>query len=74
MVYSLKQSPGTRADIGNTVGSVSQLSATLMMPGGIVSPHSIVTLAGQVIVGGVVSFTTIVCTHVDTLPQKSATL
>src|SRR5690606_41697740 len=53
---------------------IVQLSVAVASPntlGNISSSHSTVTLAGQVITGGVVSSTVIVCTQSLALPQLS---
>src|SRR5690606_40953694 len=57
----------------SVTGSV-QLSVAVASPstlGSISSSHSTVTLAGQIITGGVVSSTVIVCTQSIALPQLS---
>jgi hypothetical protein len=56
------------------VGITSQLSDALADPvfaGSVEAVHSIVTLIGQVITGGVLSSTVITCTQVLKLPQSS---
>lgn len=54
------------------VGVASQLSTDVGLPvlaGNVLVLHCIVTLAGQLIVGAILSTTEIVCTHVMKLPQ-----
>jgi hypothetical protein len=56
------------------VGIASQLSVAIakpVVPGNVLDVHSIVTLFGHVIIGAVLSSTTIVWLHVFILPQSS---
>ena len=62
--YSCGHPPATVASLKVTTGAVSQLSVAVarpVLPGAVLSSHSIVVLAGQeVITGAVVSSTTTV--------------
>ena len=56
------------------VGMISQLSAAVAVPvltGNVTAVHCMVTFAGQVNTGAVLSSTKIVWTHVEKLPQSS---
>ena len=56
------------------VGTASQLSVAVAVPvfaGKVLAVHSIVSEAGHVMTGGVLSSTIIVCVHVLLLPQSS---
>src|SRR5690606_40188283 len=75
MVYVSGHEPGMVVSeyVISVIGSV-QLSVAVASPrdtGKVLSSHSTVTLAGQVITGGVVSSTVIVCTQSLALPQSS---
>ena len=53
-------------------GEAVQLSvpvAVPVLPGKVLDVHSIVTFAGQVMVGATVSSTTMVCVQVEKFPQ-----
>ena len=57
-----------------TAGAASQLSVAVAVPvlaGNVLAVHSIVTLIGHVMTGGVLSSTVIICVHVLMLPQSS---
>jgi hypothetical protein len=54
-----------------------QLSVAVAVPvlaGNVTAVHSIVISTGHVMIGGVLSSTVIVCTHVVLLPQSSVAL
>ncbi|KIA86138.1 hypothetical protein [Flavobacterium sp. AED] len=53
------------------IGFESQLSLTVGIPKTGVAPHATVSPAGQVSVGGVTSWTLIVCVAEEWLPQSS---
>ena len=60
-----------------TVGAPSQLSVAVAEPvfaGKVLAEHWIVTFAGHVIAGGVLSSTKMICAHVLTFPQSSVAL
>ena len=57
-----------------TVAPLVQLSEAVTAPafaGGSSLAHATVIFIGHVIVGAMMSFTTMVCTHVAVLPQRS---
>jgi hypothetical protein len=60
------------------VGVASQLSVAVAVPAGppgaVLTEHWMVTLAGQVITGGVLSSTKMICVQVLELPQSSVAL
>ena len=60
------------------VGVKSQLSVAVAVPfvppGAVLAVHSMVRFGGQVITGGVLSSTKMVCRHVLELPQSSVAL
>ena len=75
MVYSCGQvGDATVASVKLTAGIKSQLSVAVALPvfaGKVLAVHSIVVLAGHVIIGAVLSSTTIVWLQVLILPQSS---
>jgi hypothetical protein len=75
MVYSCGHvGEATVTSLKVTVGIASQLSVAVAVPvfaGNVLAVHSIVVLAGHVIIGAVLSSTTIVWLHVFILPQSS---
>ena len=61
----------------NVLVAVPQLSEAVTRPvfaAGTSASHCTVTLAGQLIEGGVVSLTVMVCVHVAVLPHPSVAL
>ena len=74
MMYVPAQAPGVVTSAKVITGAGSQLSVAVAVPrvaGVIGSWQLMVTLAGQVISGAVISCTVMVCTQVDTLLQLS---
>lgn len=68
------QSPERTTSVNSTNGFPVQLSVAVADPvagGKVLSVHSIVTLAGQVMTGGTLSSTNMVCKQVLELPQSS---
>jgi hypothetical protein len=68
------QLPGVSESLKVITGAGSQLSVAVAVPlaaGVTGSWQLIVTLAGQEIAGGVISWTVIVCIQVEALPQAS---
>jgi hypothetical protein len=72
IVYSCGHPPAAVTSLNATVG-IEQLSVAVALPwpgipateGNVLAVHSIVTSTGQVITGGVLSSTVIVCVQVD---------
>ena len=74
MVYAWGHAPSVVTSSKVTTGAISQPSVALAIPvlsGDVESVHSMVTSAGQVISGAVISCTKIVALQVDELPQVS---
>ena len=75
MVYSCGHvCEATVTSVKVTFGIASQLSVAVALPvfpGKVLAVHSMVTLFGQVIIGGVLSSTRMVWLHVFILPQSS---
>lgn len=73
MVRSCGQMPPTVTSLKviASVGSQSVAVAVPVLAGNVLAVHCIVTLIGQVITGGVLSSTTIVCMQLLELPQSS---
>jgi hypothetical protein len=74
ITYSCGQPPAVVASVYVGVGAVWQLSVAValpVLPGSVLAVHSIVTLAGHVIAGGVVSSIVMSCAHVLLLPHAS---
>jgi hypothetical protein len=75
MVYSCGQAPPTVTSVDVIVGVASQLSVAVAVPlappGAVLAVHWIVKFGGQVITGGVLSSTKIVCVQLLELPQSS---
>ncbi len=66
IVYSCGQPPAMVISDDTTNTAVSQASVAVAVPvsaGRVLSSHSIVTFAGQVMTGGVLSLILIVCAH-----------
>ena len=78
IVYSCGHPPATVTSVDVMVGVRSQLSVAvavpLVPPGAVLAVHSIVRFGGQVICGGVLSSTKMVCRQVLELPQSSVAL
>ena len=73
MVLSCGQMPPTVTSLKVIVGVASQSVAVAdpVLAGNVLAVHCIVTLIGQVITGGVLSSTTIVCIQLLEFPQSS---
>lgn len=74
IVYSCGQAPPTVTSVEVMVGVTSQLSvavATPLITGAVLAVHWMVIFEGQVITGGVLSSTKMVCIHELELPQSS---
>jgi hypothetical protein len=75
IVYSCGHAPPTVTSVDVMVGVASQLSVAVAVPfappGAVLAEHWMVRLAGQVITGGVLSSTTMICVHELELPQSS---
>ena len=70
MVYFCGHDPATVASVKVIVGVASQLSTVAGLPvlaGSVLVVHNTVMLAGQVMVGAILSTTTMVCTQLDVL-------
>ena len=68
---------GAATSVNVITGDASQLSvaeAVPVLPGNVFDVHSIVTSAGQVTTGGVLSSTVITCRHVLEFPHSSVAL
>ena len=78
MVYSCGHAPATVTSVDVIVGVASQLSVAVAVPfappGAVLAVHWIVKFGGQVITGGVLSSTKMVCRHVLELPQSSVAI
>ena len=77
MVFSCGQLPGIIISTGTTGGDIVQLSVAVAVPvlaGAVLSEHSMVTLAGQVIDGGTSSSTLMDWAQVALLPHSSVAL
>ena len=75
IVYSCGHAPAMVTSVEVIVGVVSQLSVAVATPfappGAVLAVHWIVRFGGQVITGGVLSSTKMVCRHVLELPHTS---
>ena len=74
MVRSCGQIPATVTSVNVIVAERSQLSVAVAVPvfaGSVLAVHNTVTFTGQVICGGVLSSTKMVCVQVAELPQSS---
>jgi hypothetical protein len=75
IVYSCGHAPPTVTSVDVIVGVASQLSVAVAVPlappGAVLAEHCIVIFGGQVITGGVLSSTKMVCVQLLELPQSS---
>ena len=78
IVYSCGQAPPMVTSVDVMVGVRSQLSVAVAVPfappGAVLAVHSMVRFGGQVMTGGVLSSTKMVCRHVLEFPQSSVAL
>ena len=78
IVYSCGHAPATVTSVDVIVGVRSQLSVAVAVPfappGAVLAVHCMVRFGGQVMTGGVLSSTKMVCRHVLELPQSSVAL
>jgi hypothetical protein len=74
MITSWGHAPPEVASVNSIAGRLSQLSVAVAVPvfaGNVLAVQAMVTLAGQLIAGGTLSSTTIVCTQELLFPQSS---